>query len=329
MARVFSPAEADTGVLDGWPVAVLGYGNQGRAQALNLRDSGVPVVIGARPGRSRAKATEDGFEVLEIPEAIERAMVIAVLLSESGFENAYPKVIQPALSANQCLIFAHGFSFVYGGFLPPPEVDLVLCSPKGPGAWLREQYEQGSGLPCCIAVAQDYTGTALQRALAYCAGIGGLRVFCYESTFEEETIGNLFGEHAVFCGGLTALIQAGFETLVKNGHSPESAYFDTLHTIKLIADLLFYKGWTGARESISETAEWGDYFGGPKVIGEGSKAAMQKIYEGLLSGELVDSLLEDQRAGHPALKAERVRQEGHSLAEVSDTIQRAEGKRSQ
>lgn len=169
----------------------------------------------------------------------------------------------------------------------------------------------------------------LQRALAYCSAIGGLRVFCYESTFEEETIGNLFGEHAVFCGGLTALIQAGFDTLVENGHSAESAYFDTLHTIKLIADLLFYKGWIGARDSISETAEWGDYFGGPRVIGKESRAAMQQIYEGLVTGDLVAPLLQDQRHGHPVLKSERDRQAKHLLAEISDKIRRAAGKGSQ
>src|SRR4051812_26518644 len=254
---MFYDDDADLSLLDGKTVAILGYGSQGHAHALNLKDSGVDVLVGLRPDSASREAAEQHHEVLDIPDAASRGDLVMILLPDEKHGEVYREQIADGISPGDTLLFGHGFSIHYGEIEPPPEVDVALIAPKGPGHLVRRQYVEGSGVPCLVAVDQDAGGNALQVALAYAKGIGGTRGGVIETTFKEETETDLFGEQAVLCGGVTELVRAGYETLVDAGYDPKLAYFECLHELKLIVDLMYEKGITGMRHSISNTAEYG------------------------------------------------------------------------
>ena len=284
MVQKFYESDADPRTLEGKTIAVIGYGSQGRGQALNLRDSGCRVIIGLRPGGSWQRASEDGFEVYSVAEAVKRADVIQILLPDENQGAIYRAEISPNIRENACLMFSHGFNIHYGQIVPPPTIDVVMVAPKGPGHMVRRTYEEGKGVPALIAVHQDATGAARAIALAYARGIGATRAVVFETTFAEETETDLFGEQAVLCGGITSLIKAGFETLVAAGYAPEMAYLEVLHETQLIVDLIYEGGLTKMRDSISNTAQYGDLTRGPRVIGPETYAAMQEILEEIQSG---------------------------------------------
>ena len=270
--------DADLSLLEGKTVAIIGYGSQGHAHALNLRDSGVNVVIGLREDSASAEqARAEGFEVLPVSEASSRGDIVVVLVPDELHHDVFVNEVADGLAPGNMLIFGHGFSVLYGEVEPPAEVDVALAAPKSPGHMVRRQYEEGSGVPGLIAIDQDATGNARAIALAYAKGIGCTRAGVFETTFKDETETDLFGEQAVLCGGASALVQAGFETLVEAGYDPQMAYFECLHELKLIVDLMYEKGLAGMRYSISNTAEYGDYTRGNRVVNEETKAEMKRI----------------------------------------------------
>ena len=289
---------ADLTLLDDKTVAIIGYGSQGHAHALNLRDSGVSVVVGLREdSASVADARAEGLEVMSVADAASKGDLVMVLLPDERHHDVYNAEIVDGLAPGNMLLFGHGFSVHYDEVTPPAEVDVVLVAPKGPGHLVRRQYEEGSGVPGLIAVEQDATGNAQQLALAYAMGIGCTRGGVIETTFKDETETDLFGEQAVLCGGASALVQAGFETLVEAGYDPQMAYFECLHELKLIVDLMYEKGLAGMRYSISNTAEFGDYSRGPRVVNESVRAEMKKILEEIQSGEFAREWIAENRAG--------------------------------
>src|SRR5215831_11859392 len=285
-ANVYYENDADLGLIADKKVAILGYGSQGHAHALNLKDSGVDVIVGLREGSSsKAKAEEAGLTVLPTGEAVAAADIVMVLLPDTEQKKVYEADIAPNLSDGDSLAFAHGFNIHFGQITPPAGVDVWMIAPKGPGHLVRRTYDEGGGVPCLVAVAQDATGKAKQVALAYAQAIGGTRAGVLDTTFEEETETDLFGEQVVLCGGLVELIKGGFETLVEAGYQPESAYFETLHEVKLIVDLIYEGGIGAMHYSISDTAEYGDYTRGPRVINAGTRAEMKKILGEIQSGK--------------------------------------------
>jgi ketol-acid reductoisomerase len=289
---------ADLTLLDDKTVAIIGYGSQGHAHALNLRDSGVSVVVGLREdSASVAEARAEGLEVMSVADAASKGDLVMVLLPDERHHDVYNAEIADGLAPGNMLLFGHGFSVHYDEVTPPAEVDVVLVAPKGPGHLVRRQYEEGSGVPGLIAVEQDATGNAQQLALAYAMGIGCTRGGVIETTFKDETETDLFGEQAVLCGGASALVQAGFETLVEAGYDPQMAYFECLHELKLIVDLMYEKGLAGMRYSISNTAEFGDYSRGPRVVNAAVRAEMKKILEEIQSGEFAREWIAENRAG--------------------------------
>lgn len=265
MAKMYYNGDANLGYFNGKTVAVIGYGSQGHAHALNMKDSGVSVIIGLRKGNSWNKAVEDGFDVFPVGEATAKADIVMILLPDELQTKVYNEEIKPNLT-NQALMFAHGFNIHFNQIVPPSESDVLLVAPKGPGHLVRRTYEQEAGVPALFAIYQDVTGEARELALAYAKAIGALRAGALETTFKEETETDLFGEQAVLCGGLTALVKAGFETLVEAGYQPELAYFECLHELKLIVDLMYEDGMAGMRYSISDTAQWGDFVTGPRIV---------------------------------------------------------------
>ncbi len=300
--------DADLGLLEGKTVAIIGYGSQGHAHALNLRDSGVNVVIGLREGsESAAQAQAEGLEVLPVAEAASRGDIVVVLVPDELHHDVFVNEVADGLAPGNMLIFGHGFSVLYGEVEPPAEVDVALAAPKSPGHMVRRQYEEGSGVPGLIAIEQDATGNAQALALAYAKGIGCTRAGVFETTFKDETETDLFGEQAVLCGGASALVQAGFETLVEAGYDPQMAYFECLHELKLIVDLMYEKGLAGMRYSISNTAEYGDYTRGSRVVNEETKAEMKRILEEIQSGEFAREWIAENRAGQENFK--RMREE--------------------
>jgi ketol-acid reductoisomerase len=314
---IYYDKDADLSKLDGKTVAILGYGSQGHAHALNLKDAGVDVVVGLRPdSSSRAKAEEAGLEVLDIAEAASRGDVVMVLLPDEKQAEVWEAEIADGIAAGNLLLFAHGFSIHFEQILPPPGVDVGMVAPKGPGHLVRRQYEEGHGVPCLMAVHQDATGEAHDLVLAYAAGIGGGRAAIIETTMKDECETDLFGEQAVLCGGASELVRAGFETLVEAGYDPRLAYFECLHELKLIADLMYEKGIKGMRYSISNTAEYGDMTRGKRVVTEESRAAMRKILDDIQSGEFAKEWIAENRAGGENLA--RMREEGanHPTEEV-------------
>lgn len=297
--RIFYEADCDISKLDGKTVAIIGYGSQGHAHALNLKESGVNVIIGLYEGsRSWKKAEEQGMEVYTAAEAAKKADIIMILINDEKQAKLYKESIEPNLEEGNVLAFAHGFNIHFGCIKPPANVDVIMIAPKAPGHTVRSEYQAGKGTPCLIAVEQDASGEAWDIGLAYAAGIGGARAGVLETTFRTETETDLFGEQAVLCGGVCALMQAGFETLVEAGYDPRNAYFECVHEMKLIVDLIYQSGFAGMRYSISNTAEYGDYITGPKIITDETKAAMKQILADIQDGTFAkDFLLDMSEAG--------------------------------
>jgi ketol-acid reductoisomerase len=317
MMKVYYDKDGDLKTLKGKTVAVIGYGSQGHAHALSLRDSGLEVVVGQRPGGPNYKlAEEHGFAPVSAAEAAAKAEVVMILLPDQHQADIYARDIAPHLSKGKALLFAHGFSIHFNQILPPPDVDVMLIAPKGPGHLVRRTFTEGGGVPCLVAVHQDATGNALQTALAYAKGIGGTRSGVIESTFRDETETDLFGEQAVLCGGLSALIKAGFETLTEAGYPPEMAYFECLHEVKLIVDLIYEGGLARMRYSISDTAEYGDYVSGPRVINEDTKKTMKAILKDIQEGVFARNFILENRAGMASFKAMRRLQAEHPIEKV-------------
>ncbi len=294
MAKIYYEQDCNISMLEGKTVAVIGYGSQGHAHALNMKESGVNVIIGLYEGsKSWAKAEKQGLTVYTAAEAAKRADIIMILINDELQADMYKKDIEPNLEAGNMLMFAHGFNIHFGCIKPPADVDVTMIAPKGPGHTVRSEYQAGKGVPCLVAVEQDATGKALDMALAYAAAIGGARAGVLETTFRTETETDLFGEQAVLCGGVCALMQAGFETLVEAGYDERNAYFECIHEMKLIVDLIYQSGFAGMRYSISNTAEYGDYITGPKIITEETKKAMKKVLADIQDGSFAKEFLLD------------------------------------
>ena len=295
---IFYDSDGDLSLLDGKTVAILGFGSQGHAHALNLKDSGVDVVVGLREdSSSRSQAEAEGLEVLSIADAASRGDIVMVLLPDERQAEIWESEIADGIAEGNLLMFAHGFSIRFDQIVPPAGVDVGMVAPKGPGHMVRRQFVEGSGVPCLMAVEQDATGNARDLVLAYAIGVGGGRAGIIETTFKDECETDLFGEQAVLCGGATELVRAGFETLVEAGYDPRLAYFECLHELKLIVDLMYEKGIQGMRYSISNTAEYGDLTRGPRVIGEESRAAMKEILAEIQSGDFATEWIAENEAG--------------------------------
>ncbi|MBR1393748.1 MAG: ketol-acid reductoisomerase [Ruminococcus sp.] len=325
MAKIFYQQDCDLNVLKGKKVAIIGYGSQGHAHALNLKDSGVDVVVGLYAGsKSAAKAKEQGLEVLSVAEATKAADLIMILIPDEKQAALYKSDIEPNLTEGKTLMFAHGFNIHFGCIVPPKNVNIVMIAPKGPGHTVRSEYQAGKGVPCLIAVEQDATGNAQELGLAYAAGIGGARAGVLETTFRTETETDLFGEQAVLCGGVCALMQAGFETLVEAGYDERNAYFECIHEMKLIVDLIYQSGFAGMRYSISNTAEYGDYVTGPKIITEDTKKAMKKVLADIQSGAFAKEFLLDMSnaGGQVHFKAMRKLAAEHPSEKVGAEIRK-------
>jgi ketol-acid reductoisomerase len=314
---IYYDDDADLSQLDGKTIAILGYGSQGHAHALNLKESGGEVVVGLRPGSaSRPEAEGAGLEVLDVAEAASRGDVVMILLPDEKQAEVWEAEVADGIAAGNLLMFAHGFSIHFGQIAPPAGVDVGMVAPKGPGHLVRRQFAEGRGVPCLMAVHQDATGAARGLILAYAKGIGGTRAGVIETTFKDECETDLFGEQAVLCGGATELVRAGFETLVAAGYDPRLAYFECLHELKLIVDLMYEKGIQGMRHSISNTAEYGDMTRGKRVIAEQTRQAMQKILADIQSGDFAREWIAENRAG--AENFQRLREEaaGHQVERV-------------
>lgn len=316
MAKVLYEKDIQKEVLSGKKIAVIGYGSQGHAHSLNLRESGFDVVVGLRPGKSQQKAEEDGFTVLPVAEAVKQAQVTMVLLPDENQATVYKESIEENLQEGSALAFAHGFNIHYSQIQPPANVDVFLVAPKGPGHLVRRTFEEGAGVPALFGIFQDYTGKAKETALAYAVGVGGGRAGILETSFQEETETDLFGEQAVLCGGATELVKAGFETLTEAGYQPEVAYFECLHELKLIVDLLYEGGLENMRYSVSDTAQWGDFVSGPRVINEETKARMKEVLEDVQSGEFAKEWILENQANRPKFNAINARENQHPIEVV-------------
>ena len=314
MAEIFYDKDADLSIIQGRKVAVLGYGSQGHAHSLNLKDSGVDVVVGLQEGsKSKAKAEEQGLTVMTPAEAVKWANVIVVLVPDPKQRDLYASAIEPNLEEGDALVFGHGFAIRFGFIKPPSNVDVFLVAPKGPGHIVRREYAAGRGVPNLIAVEQDFTGGAFDLGLSYSKAIGGTRAGTIKTTFTEETETDLFGEQAVLCGGASQLVMYGFETLTEAGYQPEIAYFEVLHELKLIVDLMYEGGIAKQRWSVSDTAEYGDYVSGPRVIDPSVKENMKAVLADIQSGAFADRFIADQDAGAPEFKALRAKGEAHPI----------------
>ena len=306
MAKIYYQEDCDLSLLQDKTIAVIGYGSQGHAHALNLKESGCNVIVGLYEGsRSWAKAEAQGLTVYTAAEAAKKADIIMILINDEKQGALYKESIEPNLRPGMMLMFAHGFAIHFGQIKPPADIDVAMIAPKGPGHTVRSEYQAGKGVPCLIAVQQDATGKAHDLALAYALGIGGARAGVLQTTFREETETDLFGEQAVLCGGVCALMKAGFETLVEAGYEPESAYFECIHEMKLIVDLIYESGFAGMRYSISNTAEYGDYITGPKIVTEDTKKAMKKVLSDIQDGSFAKEWLLENQAGCPHFNAMR------------------------
>ncbi|MEU0739395.1 ketol-acid reductoisomerase [Streptomyces sp. NPDC006134] len=314
MAELFYDADADLSIIQGRKVAVIGYGSQGHAHALSLRDSGVDVRVGLHEGsKSKAKAEEQGLRVVSPAEAAAEADVIMILVPDPIQAQVYEEHIKDNLKDGDALFFGHGFNIRFGFIKPPAGVDVCMVAPKGPGHLVRRQYEEGRGVPCIAAVEQDATGNAFALALSYAKGIGGTRAGVIKTTFTEETETDLFGEQAVLCGGTAALVKAGFETLVEAGYQPEIAYFECLHELKLIVDLMYEGGLEKMRWSVSETAEWGDYVTGPRIITDATKAEMKKVLAEIQDGTFAKNWMDEYHGGLKKYDAYKQQDSEHLL----------------
>ncbi len=317
MATLYYEKDADAGLIGNRKVAVIGYGSQGHAHALNLSESGVDVRVGLREGSSsRAKAAEAGLRFLSVADAAAEADLIMILLPDTEQASVYEAEIAPHLEAGDAVFFAHGFNIRFDLIKPPADVDVAMVAPKGPGHLVRRTYTEGGGVPCLVAVAQDATGNAHALALSYAHGIGGTRAGVLDTTFAEETETDLFGEQVVLCGGMTALVQAGFETLVDAGYQPESAYFECLHELKLIVDLMYEQGIAGMRYSISDTAEYGDLTRGPRVINQAVKDEMRAILDEIQDGRFAAEWVAENANGRPNYLALKKAGQEHQIEKV-------------
>ncbi len=320
--RIYYDRDADLALIQSKKIAIVGYGSQGHAHAANLRDSGVKdVMIGLQPGSvSAEKAKGAGFAVVTPAEAARQADVIMILTPDEGQAELYKKEIAPNLKADAALVFAHGFNVHFQLIEPRPDTDVFMVAPKGPGHTVRGEYQKGGGVPCLIAIHQDASGNARDLALSYASAIGGGRSGIIETTFKEECETDLFGEQAVLCGGLSALIQAGFETLIEAGYAPEMAYFECLHEVKLIVDLIYEGGIANMRYSISNTAEYGDYVTGPRIITDQTKQEMKKVLRDIQTGKFARDWMQENMAGKPSFKATRRMQAEHPIEAVGEKL---------
>ena len=324
-AKIFYQQDCNLSLLDGKTIAIIGYGSQGHAHALNLKDSGCNVIIGLYEGsKSWKRAQEQGFEVYTANEAAKRADIIMILINDEKQAKLYKEDIEPNLEPGNMLMFAHGFNIHFGLIKAPKGVDVTMIAPKGPGHTVRSEYQEGKGVPCLIAVEQNETGKAQDMALAYALGIGGARAGVLETTFRTETETDLFGEQAVLCGGVCALMQAGYETLVEAGYDPRNAYFECIHEMKLIVDLIYQSGFAGMRYSISNTAEYGDYITGPKLVTEETKKSMKKILSDIQDGTFAKEFLLDmsEAGGQVHFKAMRKLAAEHPSEQVGEEIRK-------
>ena len=323
MAKIYYQEDCNLSLLEGKTIAIIGYGSQGHAHALNLKDSGCDVIVGLYEGsKSWAKAEAQGFKVYTAAEAAKRADIIMILINDEKQAKMYNESIAPNLESGNMLMFAHGFAIHFGQIIPPKDVDVVMIAPKGPGHTVRSQYQEGKGVPCLIAVEQDATGKAHDLGLAYALGIGGARAGVLETTFKVETETDLFGEQAVLCGGVCALMQAGYETLVEAGYAPENAYFECIHEMKLIVDLIYESGFKGMRYSISNTAEYGDYITGPKIVTDETKKAMKQILSDIQDGTFAKDWILENQSGCMHFGAMRKREASHQLEEVGEELRK-------
>ena len=323
MAKMYYDQDANLNLLSGKKVAIIGYGSQGHAHALNLKESGVSVIVGLYSGsKSWQTAEEAGFTVMEAADAAKAADYIMILIPDERQAKVYQESIAPNLEEGNGLLFAHGFNIHYGQIKPPAHVDVFMVAPKGPGHTVRSQYQEGKGVPCLIAIHQDYTGRARDYALAYAKGIGGARAGVLETTFQEETETDLFGEQAVLCGGVSELIKAGFDTLVEAGYQPESAYFECLHELKLIVDLINQGGLSYMRYSISDTAEFGDYSTGKRIITEETRQEMKKVLAEIQDGTFARNWILENQANRPAFNAMRRREQTLPIEQVGKDLRK-------
>ena len=323
MPKIFYQEDCNLSLLEGKTIAVIGYGSQGHAHALNLKESGCNVIVGLYEGsRSWKKAEEQGFEVYTAAEATKKADVIMILINDEKQAAMYKEPIAPNLRPGMMLMFAHGFAIHFGQIVPPKDVDVTMIAPKAPGHTVRSEYQRGRGTPCLVAVHQDATGKALDMALAYGQGIGGARAGILETTFRVETETDLFGEQAVLCGGVCALMKAGFETLVEAGYAPENAYFECVHEMKLIVDLIYESGFAGMRYSISNTAEYGDYITGPKIVTDETRKAMKKILSDIQDGSFAKEWLLENQVGSPHFNAMRKNEAEQPLEKVGAELRK-------
>ncbi len=321
MAKMFYDQDADLSLMKGKTVAVIGYGSQGHAQAQNMKDSGLDVVIGLRPGSARWKQAEaDGFKVYSVAEAAKKAQVIQILLPDEKHAEVYNNEIAPGLEAGDALVFSHGFSVHYRQVVPPKDVDVYMVAPKGPGHMVRRLYQEGTGIPALVAVYQDASGKALQLGLAHAKGIGSTRAGVLMTTFQEETETDLFGEQAILCGGVTALCKACFETLVEAGYQPESAYFECFHELKLIVDLMYEHGISGMRYSISDTAEFGDMITGPRLINDAVKKEIKNVLTDIQTGKFAKEWILENQAGRPRYTSLKRQGEEHLIEKVGKEL---------
>lgn len=321
MAKMYYNGDANPSYLNKKTVAVIGYGSQGHAHAQNMRDSGVNAIIGLRKGKSWDQAVEDGFEVYSVGEATAKSDVVMILLPDELQTKVYKEEIEPNLT-NQALMFAHGFNIHFNQIVAPKDSDVLLVAPKGPGHLVRRTYEEGAGVPALFAVHQDVSGEARDLALAYARAIGALRAGGLETTFKEETETDLFGEQAVLCGGLTSLVKAGFETLTEAGYQPELAYFECLHELKLIVDLMYEGGLEGMRYSISDTAQWGDFVSGPRVVDERVKQEMKAVLKDIQEGKFAKGWIMENQVNRPVFNAINNRESEHQIEKVGRELRK-------
>ncbi|MCP8615753.1 ketol-acid reductoisomerase [Salirhabdus salicampi] len=320
MAKVLYNGDIQEGVLKNKKVAVIGYGSQGHAHAQNLKESGFDVVVGLRQGKSWDKAVEDGLDVKTVAEAVQAAEVVMVLLPDEYQPKVYEEEIKPNLQAGNALAFAHGFNVHFNQVVPPADVDVFLVAPKGPGHLVRRTFEEGAGVPALYGIFQDVTGEAADIALAYAKGIGSGRAGVLKTSFQEETETDLFGEQAVLCGGLTSLVKAGYETLTEAGYQPEVAYFECLHELKLIVDLMYEGGMEYMRYSISDTAQWGDFKSGPRVINEETKQRMKEVLADIQNGEFAKGWILENQVNRPQFNAINENEKQHSIEQVGKEL---------
>ncbi len=323
MLKMYYEKDADIGILKGKKIAVIGYGSQGHAQAQNLRESGLDVIVSTRTGTPNHQlAVKHGFKPVTVDEAARQGDFIQILMPDETQKSVYEAQIKPHLKEGKTLCFSHGFNIHFGQVVPPDNVDVIMVAPKGPGHLVRSEFEKGGAVPCLMAIHQDATGTAKKKALAYAHGIGGTRAGVMETTFAEETETDLFGEQAVLCGGAAALVKAGFETLVEAGYQPELAYFECMHELKLIVDLFYQGGLSYMRYSISNTAEYGDLTRGPRIVTEETKKEMKRILSEIQSGQFAKEWILENQAGRPVFNALEKKDKGHLIEKVGRELRK-------